>query len=136
MEIQPKLLSASEKEFVKSYLASYKQFREVVFRGDLYRISSPYEGPYYSMVYVSKDSGKAVFFAYCLDFQGETASPVFRLQGLDPEARYRVSEIGSDGSPRFWGDGRSFGGDYLMGVGLNLDLRNPGTSAVMLIEKI
>lgn len=139
MEIQPKLLSDKEKDFVREYLATYKQFRDIVFDGDLYRISSPYDKCYSSMVFVSKDKRKAVFFAFCLDYPGQSVVPGFRLDGLNPGLRYKASEICpepyNNGVRRaFWGHGKSFGGDYLMNFGINLNLKKPYQSSVIVLE--
>ena len=139
MEIQPKLLNPQEKQYVREYLAAYKGYRDIVFDGDLYRLASPYDGGYYSVLYVSKDRKRAVFFAFCLDYQGCAATPRFRLDGLMPGARYKLSEIcpepeGNGVRKCFWGDGKSFGGDYLMSFGVNVNLEQPFKSVAILIE--
>ena len=133
MEIQPKLLSSEEKEFVKKYLEAYKGFRDIVFDGDLYRIGSPYNGNHYAMSYVSKDGRKAVLFGFCLQYNGRGLAPKFRMDGLQPGLRYKVTEICSR-RKSFWGDGKVFGGDYLMNAGINMNLNQPYQSAVLLIE--
>ena len=133
MEIQPKLLNDEEKEYVRNYLAAYKEFRDIVFDGDLYRIGSPYEGNHYAMSYVSKDGRRAVLFAFCLQYGGRAPVPEFRMDGLDPALRYKVTELCPE-RKSFWGDGKVFGGDYLMNAGLNMDLKRPFQSAVLLIE--
>ncbi len=135
MEIQPKLLSDSEKQYVRGYLAAYKQFRDIVFDGDLYRVSSPYEGGYYALAYVAKDKSRAVFFAFCLDYEGRSVVPKFRIRGLDTGARYKVCEVAPSGSPRYWGDGKVLGGDYLSSFGVNMNLKQPFQSAVLLLER-
>ena len=139
MEIQPKLLNDGEKQYVREYLATYKQYRDIVFDGDLYRISSPYEGGYYALMYVSKDQKKAVFFAFCLDYRNRSVVPQFRLDGLMPGTRYKLKELCPEpvsGGTRssYWGDGKSFGGDYLMNFGLNMDLKKPYQSVVIMLE--
>ncbi len=135
MEIQPKLLSDEDKQYVRDYLATYKQIRDIVFDGDLYRIRSPYDGGQYALVYVSKDRSRAIFFAYTLTYQGPGVVSCFRLDGLDASARYKVTELNRRGPAVFWGDGKCFGGDYLMNAGLNFRLQKPCTSAVMLLER-
>lgn len=133
MEIQPKLLDEGEKEYVREYLAAYKQYRDIVFDGDLYRLASPYDGSHYALMFVSKDKSRAVLFAYCLQYEGRGLVPKFRCGGLNPSVRYKVTEICPQGK-RFWGDGKSFGGDYLMNFGVNMDLKQPYQSAVLLLE--
>ncbi|MBR5042170.1 MAG: sigma-70 family RNA polymerase sigma factor [Bacteroidales bacterium] len=135
MEIQPKLLNEQEKAYVRKYLATYKQYRDIVFDGDLYRISSPYEGGYYALAYVSKDKSRAVFFAFCLEYEGRSVVPKFRIDGLDSSARYKVTEL-APVRKSFWGDGKEFGGDWLASSGVNLDLKTPYQSTVLLLERL
>ena len=134
MEIQPKQLTDEEKDYIKQYLQEYKQFRDIVFDGDLYRISSPCTSDHYALMYASKDKSRAVLFAFCLQYNGRGLNPKFRAGGLDPSARYKVREIAPQ-RKSFWGDGREFGGDYLMNFGINLSLFKPYQSAVLLLER-
>ena len=134
MEIQPKLLSDKEKEYVRKYLASYRQFRDIVFDGDLYRVSSPYEGGYYSLAYVSKDKAKAVFFAFCLQYEGRSVAPKFRIGGLDNAARYKITEIAPE-RKSVWTDGKVLGGDFISSFGINVNIKQPYQSAVLLLER-
>ena len=134
MEIQPKLLNDEEKEYVRKYLAAYKEYRDIVFDGDLYRVSSPYDGGYYALAYVSKDKSKAVFFAFCLQYESRSVAPKFRIGGLDGTARYKVTEIAPQRKST-WADGKVLGGDFLSSFGLNMDLKQPYQSAVLLLER-
>ena len=134
MEIQPKLLNDAEKDYVRKYLDAYKQYRDIVFDGDLYRLCSPYSGSHYAVMYVSKDKSRAVLFAFCLQYEGRGLTPAFRAGGLDAGASYKVTEIAPVGKS-FWGDGKVFGGDYLMNYGVNMNLKQPLTSAVLLLER-
>ncbi len=134
MEIQPKLLNDEEKEYVRKYLAAYKEYRDIVFDGDLYRVSSPYDGGYYALAYVSKDKSKAVFFAFCLQYESRSVAPKFRIGGLDGTARYKVTEIAPKRKST-WADGKVLGGDFLTSFGLNMDLKQPYQSAVLLLER-
>ena len=84
-------------------------------------------------MFVSKDRKRAVLFAFCLQYEGRGLVPKLRCGGLDPDARYKVTEVCPQ-AITFWGDGKSFGGDYLMNFGVNLDLKQPYQSAVLLIE--
>ena len=134
MEIQPKQMSDEEKTYIKQYLKEYKQFRDVVFDGDLYRISSPENSDHYALMYASKDKSKAVLFAFCLQYNGRGLCPKFRAGGLDPAARYKGTEV-APVRKSFWGDGMEFGGDYLMNFGLNFSLYKPYQSTVILLER-
>lgn len=135
MELQPKDMTESEKEFAREAIGSYKEYRDLVFAGDLYRIKSPYDSDYYSLMYVSKDKSRAVVFAYCLKYQARTLIPQLRLEGLDADREYKVTELNVDKSC-FWGDGKVFGGDYLANVGLNPQLVKVYSSAIFYIEAV
>lgn len=134
MELQPKDMTEQEKEFSKSAIGSYKKYRDLILTGDLYRIKSPYDSDFYSLMYVSKDKKRAVAFAYCLKYQGRTLTPQLRLHGLDPQKNYRVTELNVNKSS-FWGSGRTFSGDFLMNFGINPKLVKIYDSAVFYIEE-
>ena len=134
MELQPKNLTVEERELSQRCINSYKQYRDLVFTGDLYRLASPYDGDYYALMYVSKDKRRAVVFNYCLSFQNHSiGSYVFRLQGLDPEMKYKVTELNVDRSC-WWGNGGTFTGSFLSSGGFNPIFREANTSAVFILE--
>ena len=134
MELQPKHLSESERALASRCIDSYKQYRDLVFGGDLYRIASPYDGPYYALMYVAPDRSRAVVFLYCLSFRNRAVDThTFRLQGLDPSRSYKVQELNADYSC-FNGNGCSFGGDFLMNGGFAPRLQQTYASAVFLLE--
>ncbi len=136
MELQPKKMTEEEKEFAKMAIASYKDYRDIVLWGDQYRIGSPYDkSGCYGVLYVSKDRKKAVFFSYCLMYQGRTLVPEFRLKGLDPSAKYILKELNVE-KPRYWFDGKALSGDLLMNAGINPKLNKLYDSAVFLLETL
>ena len=132
-ELHPKDMSADELAFGKQAVADYKRLRPVIQQGDLYRLVSPYERTYASLMYVSEDRSRAVFYVYglvrgiCQDY----VSPIV-LQGLDPSKRYVVREINKvKGGVHTRVDGKALGGDALMGMGLYVRLRGDYDSAVI-----
>ena len=133
MELQPKQMAESEKELAQKAISSYKQYSDLIYYGDLYRIKSPYDSDFYSMMYVSKDKKRAVLFAYCLKYQARTLIPQLRLSGLDPELEYMVKELNVTKSS-FWGSGKVFKGDYLINAGINPKLVKIYDSAVFYLE--
>ena len=134
MELQPKNLTDDERDLSQRCISSYKQYRDLVFTGDLYRLASPYEGDYYALMYVSKDKRRAVVFNYCLSFQNHSiGSHVFRLQGLDPMMNYKVTELNVNKSC-WWGNGGTFSGSFLSAGGFNPVFREANTSAIFLLE--
>ena len=134
MELQPKTLTAKERATADRCIQSYKGYRDLVFTGDQYRLASPYDGDYYGLMYVSQDRRRAVVFNYCLRFQNHSiATHSFRLQGLDPDLKYKVTELNVNKSC-WWGNGGVYSGAFLAGGGFNPAFRAANTSAVFLLE--
>lgn len=92
MDMDLAKLTPEERQFCASAVACYKQFRDVVMTGDLYRLQSPYEGDRASLMYVAPDRSRAVLFVYQLK-DGESSLPPVVLKGLDPNRSYRVKEL-------------------------------------------
>ena len=134
MELQPKNLTAEERALADRCIKSYKGFRDLVFTGDLYRISSPLDSDYYAFMYVSEDKSRAVVFEFCLRYQNRaTGGHLLRLAGLDPSSKYLVTEQNVDSSC-WWGNGQSFTGDFLMSGGFNPVLNGSNASAIFVLE--
>ena len=134
MELQPKHLSADERALAQRCIGSYYQYRDLVFQGDLYRLAAPQDGSFYGLMYVSEDRSRAVVFTYCIHYEPRNVGgKTFRLQGLDPERRYKVTEQNVDASC-WWGNGGSFEGRFLMNGGFNPLLPQLYSSAVFILE--
>jgi alpha-galactosidase len=81
-------------ETAKSLIVAYKQIRETVQHGSLYRLISPQEGSEYSATEsVSIDKQQAVLFAFLHSSQMGYPFPQIRLRGLNPTTQYRVTPI-------------------------------------------
>lgn len=136
MELQPKDLTVEEKVFAQKAISNYKAIRNIVMFGDLYRLASPYDNKgFYSLMYVSKDKSKAVVYAYCIAYQGRTLKASFRLNGLDPQKKYKLVELNID-TKKYWGDGKVFTGEYLMNEGINPNIAKIYDSAVFSLEEV
>lgn len=96
-----------EKEEVKAQVAQYKELRELIQFGEMYRLLSPFEGNETAWMIVSEDKTEA-FVAY-FRVLALPNGPIKRLdlRGLDPDKEYSVS-----------GKGGIYGGDELMYAGL------------------
>jgi hypothetical protein len=100
------------------------------------RLISPYDaGGWASHVYVAKDRREAVLFAFSLQYHNRTTCFRARLDGLDPGKRYRLTELNSR-RPAILDDDRIFTGEYLMNVGLSLDIKNQHESVVIRLTEI
>jgi len=127
-------LTENELKFSQNAILNYKRLSDIIWHGDLYRLVSPYEENRAVLMYVNSAKDKAVLFGYTLIARyGETFNRV-KLQGLDPARTYKIQEINVSGQGR-WGmgmseSGRSYTGDYLMKIGLNVGSTTPLTSIV------
>lgn len=136
MELQPKDLDVKEKEFAQKAIENYKGIRDIVMFGDLYRLASPYDkNGYYSLMYVTKDKSRAVVYGYSIQYQGRTGTPQFKLNGLDANKNYKITELNVTKSS-FWGNNQVFSGEYLINEGINPSLQKIYDSAVFSIEEV
>jgi alpha-galactosidase len=121
-DISLKEMNEKELSYCRLAVANYNRLKDVILNGDFYRLVSPYETNHAAVMHASKDQNKAVLYAYDINPRyGEKLLPI-KLQGLDASKTYRVEEINipPEMRSRFPGNGKSYSGDYLMKVGLNL----------------
>ena len=134
MELQPKHMSESDRAFASRCIESYKQYRDLVFEGDLYRLEDPWNSNLYAIIYVSEEKDRAVLFTYNTEFRSRDRNvPVIKLQGLDPGKTYKVTELNTDKS-YWWGNAGRYKGEYLMTEGIDLNFRRMFDSAVFYLE--
>ena len=138
MELQPKDMNETEREFAQQAIVDYKSIRDIVMYGDLYRIASPYDNQgYYSLSYVAKNKERAVVYGYCISYRGRGLTPKFKLRGLDPNKKYIVKELNNyKNKSSFWGNDQVFSGEYLINEGINPNLKKIYDSAVYLFEEV
>ena len=144
MEIQPKNMTDEEKELCRKAIAEYKQIKPVVQFGDIYRLVSPYDRKgLASMMYVSEQKDRAVFYWWKTEsFQNEHL-PRVRMAGLDPNGIYKVHELNRIDLRPLDCEGKTYSGAYLMGHGLEMPYRNDvewnkkndWSSRVLLLER-
>ena len=87
-------LSEEEKQEVKEQIKAYKQIDELILKGDLYRLSNPFESNYFCEMTVAKDKSKA--YVVGERFRGEPLdrNRPLKLYGLDESKNYFIKEIG------------------------------------------
>ena len=118
------------------YIADYKEIRPIVQQGDLYRLISPYDKTgYASLMYVAPEKDRAVWFVYKLEHFLNMPSPAFRMAGLDPGKRYRITELNVDGKP-VPQDGKTFSGAFLMENGLEFTVGKEYASRVLELKAV
>jgi alpha-galactosidase len=78
----------------KKMVEQYKQIREIVQRGSLYRLISPQNGSEHSVTEsVSNDQDSAVIFAFLHSSQMLYPFPRIYLRGLKPDTMYRIAAL-------------------------------------------
>ncbi len=103
-------LTDEEFEEVKKQIVKYKQIRETVHKGDMYRLKSPFENNFCSWMFVNKDKSEAVVTFATIKGTVRNARCNLKLCGLDENTMYSETETG-----------RTYSGEYLMNVGLFFD---------------
>ena len=118
-----------QKKIATEKIAKYKEIRETVQKGDVYRIVSPYEENRSVLQYVDKNKRKAVLFAYNLAeypanmVEDTQKSPLVKLRGLLTDVRYSIE-----------GFREKYSGKYLMEIGINIPLRGAYKSGIFVIQ--
>jgi alpha-galactosidase len=118
----------------KTTIAQYKQIREIVQRGSLYRLISPLNGSEFSATEsVSSDLNHAVVFAFLHSSEMGYPFPRIYLRGLDPRADYRLRALDGQAGSEI---PASASGDYWMQNGLSVNLRGDFQAAALLLERV
>ena len=137
-DIGLKDLSNDEIKYCQTAVANWKRLQTTILDGTQYRLVSPYKGNHMAVSYVSEDKTKCVLFAYDLHPRFKEILRNVKLQGLDSEKRYRIKEINlmPGAASTAEADGKTYSGDYLMKVGLNVFSTTELTSHVIEISAL
>ena len=88
-------LSEEERQLIKKQIENYNGIADLIIRGDLYRLSNPFEDDYFCEMIVSKDKAKAYVVG-----ERKTGIPspcdynrILRLFGLAEDKKYRIEEL-------------------------------------------
>ena len=120
-----------QKKIAKEKITKYKEIRETVQKGDVYRIVSPFEENRSVLQYVDKGKKNAVIFVYNLaeypanQTRDTQQSPLVKLRGLLPDVRYSIEGMRGN-----------FSGQYLMEIGINLPLRGAYKSGIYVVRDV
>ena len=137
-DIQLAHLNEKELKFSQDAVVSYKKFSDIIWYGNMYRLVSPYEGNRAVVLFSDEAKAKVVLFSYNLNTRYREAFNLVKLRGLDEAKNYKVEEINlfPDTKSRFPFNGKTFSGDYLMKVGLNVSGSEALSSYVLEITEI
>ena len=116
----------------KKMVEQYKQIREIVQRGSLYRLISPQNGSEHSVTEsVSNDQDSAVLFAFLHSSQMLYPFPRIYLRGLKPDTMYRIAALDgklSANTPEV------ASGSFWMQHGVDVELRGDFQAAAFTLE--
>ncbi|WP_252263508.1 alpha-galactosidase [Paracidobacterium acidisoli] len=125
----------------KRLIAEYKQIRETVQHGSLYRLVSPRGSEDSVTESVSLDRSQAAVFAFLHTSQFGYPYPRIYLRGLDPKAEYRVHWISSE--PEKPGPHSELtpmpdhaSGAWFMSHGVDVNLRGDFQAAAFRLDRV
>jgi len=132
-------LSEKEMEFCKLAVSSYHSFKHVVWHGDLYRLVNPHKNDYSSLMFVDAGKSRGIVFSFLVNnryMMTATEEPI-KLDGLDPQKKYRLKELNLYPGTRSRIDpDKSYSGDFLMKVGINPGLSLRRTSVLIELNEV
>lgn len=114
-ELDLRALTDAELTQVKEQVQFVKQYRKLIHNGIFYRLISPFEKNFAAWMVVSKDRKQAIVGYYRILSEPIGPFRKLKLQGLDEQCHYHVSELEQD-----------FYGDELMNIGLNVSDQTVG----------
>lgn len=136
-DIEVDKLTENELNFCKQAVVNYNNFSDILFKGNQYRLQSPYENAFASFQFVDKKKEKAIMFSYLVSNRFEinySVEPI-NLKGLDPLKNYTIKELNLFPETITTIDETAiYSGDYLMKVGYNPKVSSMRSSVVLEIS--
>jgi len=122
--------------FCQNAVKTYNGIKETVWHGDQYRLTHPRENSVASMLFVDKEKENGVVFNYLVNNRyGEGSHLPIKLDGLDPERNYRISEVNLyPGTSSPIRDERVYSGDFLMKIGFNPQVKKGRESVILQLK--
>jgi alpha-galactosidase len=112
-------------------VATYKEIRQTVQRGALYRLVRPDDpSGRVANLYVLSDKRQAILFAFLHSSTELNVLPQIMLTGLDPTRHYRVRLIGAAASA----DDEVHSGAYWMARGIDLSMKGDFQASARIFE--
>lgn len=141
VEADPAAMREAERDVLAAHIALYKGWRGLLHSGNLLRLDHPDPGVLAQMV---AGDGAALGLVAQTQFSPEFDAAPLRFNGLDAQARYRVTlplpwparAARYLREKRKWRDGFTLSGQALMTQGLALPLTHPETAWLIALETI
>ncbi len=129
-----------ELKYTQGALLHYKNVNDLIWHGDLYRLQSPWEKPFASIMYANAARDHALMFNYLTNTRYEGGSHSYmpvKMKGLSPTKRYKIKEINLfPDKPSSLNPDLIYSGDYLMNIGLNPNITDSRTSVVIELVEV
>lgn len=131
-------LEARDLEFSQHAVENYDKVKEIIWHGDLYRLSDPKENSVASLLYMDNQKTSGVIFNYLVNNRyGQGSKLPIRLNGLDPTKRYKIRETNLyPGTRSTINSTMVYSGDFLMKVGFNPEVNAARKSVVLIVEEV
>ena len=127
-EMDPRKMTTEEKKIARTQIAEYHKYYDLIHYGDLYRLISPDESPYYAVwQFASPDKKEALLTKVTVKRDEVIRRLIIKLRGLDPEAYYECDLTGE-----------IYSGAALMNAGIVLsdEARNDGESIKLYFKAV
>lgn len=124
-ELDLGLLSDEEKEIVRQQIATYKKWGQTIHEADMYRLRSPFDTNNFAVEFLSEDKENVIVIYASILAKPNFKSDRVLLKGLDESATYRDIETG-----------KTYGGDVLGNIGLQIAVNKDFGSRLIVLEKI
>ncbi|MGI5958321.1 MAG: alpha-galactosidase [Massiliimalia sp.] len=94
-ELDPTKLSDEDKAEVRTFVADYHKYNDLIREGDYYRYTNPNENVRYdSYAFIAKDKSEALVTYVKIMTEPHKFAHVIKLKGLDPAKNYRDEATG------------------------------------------
>ncbi len=136
-DIRVNEMTPDELKFSQQAIQIHNRLRDLIWKGELYRLVSPYDEERAVLMYANEDKSKALIFSYALHPRTFNQFSPVKLLGLDANKKYKIEEINKMPGVNSWfaAEGKTFSGDYLLKIGLSLPNNSDLTSAVIEITE-
>lgn len=124
--------SPADFDLATKMIGYYKNIRNTVQAGDLYRLLSPRQGDLTANEYMARDGQQAVVFAFLHSQQFGNRMPNIYLRGLDPAATYKIVRIDN----KLIDKNDTYSGSFLMNNGLSLKLTGDYDSTSVELDRL
>ncbi len=123
-ELDLSKLTQEEKELAKCQVEFYKNHRDTIHNGDMYRLVSPFEEPFASWQFISEDKKEVILFMCVISAKCDVVPKRVKMQGLESDAVY-VEKA----------SGKEYSGEFLMRVGYALHRGYDYKNDMLVFEK-